>query len=118
MINSLDNDDSDPDVTTQLLKESPVAAKGSGEIRRRRPDPQNSGPTMIVKIRLSTVAKDIKLTLPVGSRIMDIKKKLSLEHNVDPKKLTMFYAGRVLNNGTLIKDLDIPKGFVIQAIVM
>ena len=30
---------------------------------------------------------------------------------------TMLYSGRVLNNSALIKDLEIPKGFVIQAIV-
>lgn len=48
----------------------------------------------------------------------DLKRKLALDHNVDASKLTMLYSGRVLSNGTLIKDLEIPKGFVIQAIVM
>ena len=33
------------------------------------------------------------------------------------KKITLLYSGRVLDNNTLIKDLDIPKGFVIQAVV-
>jgi len=47
--------------------------------------------------------------------VRDLKKNLEADHSVDSKKITLLYSGRVLNNSTLIKDL--PKGFVIQAVV-
>ena len=72
---------------------------------------------MIVKVRLSTLGKDVKISVLTTERVRDLKKKLQVKYNVEAKKITMLYAGRVLNNSTLIKDLDIPKGFVVQAIV-
>lgn len=72
---------------------------------------------MIMKVRLSTMRKDLKLTVLTTDRVRDLKKRLETDHGVDHKKITMLYSGRVLNDSTLIKDLGIPKGFVIQAIV-
>ncbi len=119
----LESDDiEEVDSTTKLLQApsttiSPIRKpSSSGEIRRRLPQP--SGPTMVVKVRLSTLAKDIKVTLPETARVNDLKRRLATDHDVDARKLTMFYSGRVLNNAVLIKDLDIPKGFVVQAVVM
>ena len=64
---------------------------------------------MTVKVRLYTRGKDVKVSILTTERVRD--------NNVDAKRITMLYSGRVLNNSTLIKDLEIPKGFVIQAIV-
>lgn len=75
------------------------------------------GPQTTVKVRLSTLGKDIKLSVPTTDRVRDLKLKLEAMHNVEAKKITMLYAGRVLNNSTLIRDLEIPKGYVIQAVV-
>ena len=72
---------------------------------------------MTMKVRLSTIRKDLKVTVLTTDRVRDLKKKLEADHGVDSKKITLLYSGRVLNNSTLIKDLDIPKGFVIQAVV-
>ena len=125
------DDSEEPDSSTLLLQRPPSPtspsrkSSGSGEIRRRHPLPQKgtgasntSIATMVVKVRLSTLSKDSKLTVPETCRVSDLKRKLHSEHSVDPRKITMLFSGRVLNNGTLIKDLNIPKGFVIQAVVM
>lgn len=70
-----------------------------------------------IKVRLSTLPKDIRISVLTTDRIKDLKIKLHELHNVDPQKITMLYSGRVLRNNTLIKHLNIPKGYVIQAIV-
>ena len=125
---NLDNEDSsEPDSSTQLLRapSSPTSpsrkSSDSGEIRRRHQKATGASnapvATMVVKVRLSTLSKDTKVTVPETCRVSDLKRKLHSEHKVDPKKITMLFSGRVLNNGTLIKDLNIPKGFVIQAVV-
>ncbi len=118
----LESDDiEEVDSTTKLLPLTTTAParkpSSSGDIRRRLPQ-ATGGPTMVVKVRLSTLPKDTKITIFETARVKDLKRKLAADHNVDARKLTMFYSGRVLNNGVLIKDLDIPKGFVIQAVVM
>ena len=86
--------------------------------RRRTDDaPKSGGTPMTVKVRLSTRGKDVKVSILTTERVRDVKRKLEANYNVDAKRITMLYSGRVLNNSTLIKDLEIPKGFVIQAIV-
>lgn len=76
-----------------------------------------SGDPVVIKVRLSTLAKDIKMTLQASDRVRDVKKRLEIEQNVQTSSVTMLYGGRVLNDRIYIKNLEIPKGFVIQAIV-
>ena len=76
-----------------------------------------TGEPVVVKIRLSTLSKDIKMTLQASDRVKDIKKRLEVEREIPAARITMLYSGRVLNDRTYIKLLEIPKGFVIQAIV-
>ena len=70
-----------------------------------------------IKIRLSTLAKDMRVSVLTTDRVRDLKRKLQELHNVEPQKVTMLYSGRVLSNNTLLKHLNIPRGHVIQAIV-
>ena len=130
----LDNDDDiqEPDSSTQLLQGQSSPSRSSSKLKAgfrpsanvKKPSSRNvsaasvnNGPPLIVKVRLSTQPKDIKVQLTTDSRVRDLKRKLVADHNVDDRKITMLYSGRVLSNRTLLKDLDIPKGFVIQAIV-
>ncbi len=71
----------------------------------------------MVKVRLSTVGKDVKVSVQTTDRVRDLKRALEAMHNVEAKRITMLYSGRVLNDSTLIKDLEIPRGYVIQAVV-
>lgn len=72
---------------------------------------------MVVKIRVSTLSKDIKMTLQVSERVRDVKRRLQTEHEVSASDITMLYAGRVLRDRTYVKNLEIPRGYIIQAIV-
>ena len=101
-----------------------VSSSQSNSLRQRKAvaegeedRPKSPVMTMTVKVRLSTRPKDIKVSVLATDRVRDLKRKLQELHHVDRRRVTMLYSGRVLNNSTLLKDLDIPKGFVIQAIV-
>ena len=73
--------------------------------------------SITIKVRLSTLPKDIRVSVLTTDRVRDLKRKLHELHNVDPQKVTMLYSGRVLSNSTLLKHLNIPRGHVVQAIV-
>ena len=97
----------------------------SSSLRQRRAGGSSGGgesslppaTTMTIKVRLATQPKDIKVSVLSTDRVRDLKRKLNELHSIDGRRITMLYSGRVLSNSTLLKDLDIPKGFVIQAIV-
>lgn len=74
-------------------------------------------PSITVKVRLNTLPKDVRVSIYTTDRIRDLKIKLYELHKVEPPKITMLYSGRVLSNNTLIANLKIPRGHVIQAIV-
>ena len=78
---------------------------------------KTEGTPITVKVRLSTKEKDVKVSMLTTDSVRDLKRKVKLDHGVGSKKITMLYSGRVLSDGVIIKDLKIPKGFVIQAIV-
>ncbi len=73
---------------------------------------------LTVKIRLSTQPKDIRCVVCKGDCIGTLKNKLRESHDVDSARVKMFLSGRLLPDNVLLGDLDIPKGFLIQAIVM
>ena len=75
------------------------------------------GDPVMIKIRVSTITKDIKMTIQASDRVRDVKRRLEAEHNVSAPHVTMLYSGRVLRDGVYIKNLDIPNGYIIQAIV-
>ena len=74
-------------------------------------------PSFTVKVRLTTLPKDIRVSVLTTDRVRDLKRKLHDLHGVDPQKITMLYSGRVLTSNTLIKHLNIPRGHIIQAVV-
>ena len=131
----------DTDSTTNLLPDSPSsptsrtrtssqtrhkAAKKPKSKGNRSPlaKPQKTevdivptGDPIVLKIRVSTLSKDIKMTLQASDRVRDIKRRLCTDHDVSATNITMLYAGRVLSDRTYVKSLEIPRGFIIQAIV-
>ncbi len=76
-----------------------------------------TGDPVAIRIRLSTLPKDIKLTLQAADTVKDLKRRLKVEHDLSSKHITLLYSGHVLRDDSYIKHLDIPKGFIIQAIV-
>ncbi len=105
-----DDEDNEPDSSAQLLGGHAPTTSTKSSVRQRKS-------TTSIKVRLSNVGKDIKIPLTGTERVRDIKRKLESEHGVDPKKVTMLYSGRVLGNGLLVRDLGIPKGYIVQAVV-
>lgn len=108
------------DITTD--DRSTSTQTNSTSLRQRRAEggggaPKPPGISMTIKVRLSTLPKDIRVSVLTTDRVRDLKRKLLELHNVEPQKVTMLYSGRVLSNNTLIKHINIPRGHVVQAIV-
>lgn len=78
---------------------------------------QAVGDPVVLKIRVSSLRKDARLTVSSTDSIRIVKQKLHEAHGVEPSKVTMLFSGRVLNNQITVSELKIPKGHVIQAIV-
>ena len=91
------------DSTTTDVRMNQILSKGGNPIN--------------VKIRLSNQSKDIKLTISSTDTVINVKKRLEEEYNVKSDKITMLFSGKILTDSTILGQLDIPKGFIIQAIV-
>ena len=78
---------------------------------------QAEGDPVVLKIRVSSLRKDVRLNVLSTDSMKAVKQKLLEDHGVDPNKVTMLFSGRVLTNQTVVSELKIPKGHVIQAIV-
>ena len=78
---------------------------------------QQQGSPVTLKIRVSSLGRDVRLKVLSTDSILTVKKKLEAAHSVQHSKVTMLFSGRVITDKTLVKDLNVPKGFVIQAIV-
>ena len=76
-----------------------------------------TGDPITLKIRLTSHPKDIKLIVSSSDTILRVKQKLEETYHVDHQKIKMLYSGRVLENKTIVGQLNISKGFIIQAIV-
>lgn len=111
-----DDEEDEPDSSAQLLGGHSPTMTTTSSIRQRKSQQQSKSGTSI-KVRLSNIGKDVKIPLMGTERVRDIKRKLESEHGIDPKKVTMLYSGRVLGNGQLVRDLAIPKGYIVQAVV-
>lgn len=114
-----DDEDNEPDSSTQLLGGSSSSTTTTTTAYKRKPhsQAQSKQSTTNIKVRLSSTGKDVKIALTGTERVRDLKRRLETEHNIDPKRVTMLYSGRVLGNNVLVKDLAIPKGYVVQAVV-
>ena len=80
-------------------------------------DQLQPGDPVTLKIRVSSLGKDVKLKVTSTDSILQVKNRLEEVHGVGHDKVTMLFSGRVVSDRTLVRDLNIPKGFVIQAIV-
>ena len=76
-----------------------------------------TGEQLTLKIRLSTLGKDVKITVNPNDTVLHVKHKLHELHNVDATKIKMLFSGTVLADSIVVGQLKIPRGFVIQAFV-
>lgn len=75
------------------------------------------GNPITLKIRLSTHSKDIKLTVSSSDSVLRVKQQLEEQYGVAANKITMLFSGKILPDSVVIGQLEIPKGFIIQAII-
>lgn len=71
----------------------------------------------VIKFRLSSTNKDLKVKVRTTDTMLKIKKRLFEMEKVEPSRQRFFYAGKMLNDKLKIEDVKIPKGNVIQVIV-
>ena len=79
-------------------------------------DDSSSDETMVLKVRLSTM-KDLKICVRPTAVVRDIKGKLYQMEGISPQNVKLLYSGRLLKDDQSLSGLDIPKGYVIQAII-
>ena len=80
-------------------------------------DDDSSLETVVLKVRLSTM-KDLKISVRPTALVRDIKGKLQQVEGINPQNVKLLYSGRLLKDEQSLTDLDIPKGYVIQAIII
>lgn len=71
----------------------------------------------VIKCRLSSSNKDLKIKVRTTDTMLKIKKRLFETEKIEPSRQRFFYAGKMLNDKLKIEDVKIPKGNVIQVIV-
>ena len=76
-----------------------------------------SGEELIIKVRLSTSNKDIKMSVRTGETIGAIKQRIYNDCGVLPGKQRCFFSGKLLYDKLTIGETKISKGFVVQIVV-
>jgi len=75
------------------------------------------GTETVIKFRLSTSSKDIRMKVRTTDSVLKIKKRLFETEKIEPSRQRFFYAGKMLNDKLKLEDVKIPKGNVVQVIV-
>ncbi len=81
-------------------------------------DESTLGEEYMVKCRISTTCKDTKMKVRSGETVGAVKKRLDQEIDVTPSKQRWFFGGKMLHDKVTMADTRVPRGFVIQVIVM
>uniref|UniRef100_A0A8C9VTN8 Ubiquitin domain containing 1 n=1 Tax=Scleropages formosus TaxID=113540 RepID=A0A8C9VTN8_SCLFO len=69
-----------------------------------------------LKVRLST-GKDLRLTASMADPILQLKKKLQAQEDIDVAHQRWFFSGKLLTDKTRLQDTKIQKDFFIQVII-
>lgn len=78
--------------------------------------PSSPGVDMLVRFRLST-GKDLKFTVNSMDSVLKVKRQLNTLEGIESAAQRWFFSGKLLSDKMRIKDVKIPKGFVVQVIV-
>lgn len=100
---------------TNLISQE-VTAHKHNTIVDTPPADDGSLETVVLKVRLSTM-KDLKISVRPTALVRDIKSKLHQMEGISPQNVKLLYSGRLLKDDQSLNDLDIPKGYVIQAVI-
>ena len=75
------------------------------------------GAEIVIKFRVSTLSKDLKLKVRTTDTVMKIKKKLFELEKIEPSRQKWFFSGKILSDKLKMEDAKIPKGYVVQVVV-
>lgn len=75
------------------------------------------GAEIVIKFRVSTLNKDLKLKVRTTDTVMKIKKKLFELEKIEPSRQKWFFSGKIMSDKLKIEDAKIPKGYVVQVVV-
>lgn len=75
------------------------------------------GAEIVIKFRVSTLSKDLKLKVRTTDTVMKIKKKLFELEKIEPSRQKWFFSGKIMSDKLKMEDAKIPKGYVVQVVV-
>lgn len=80
-------------------------------------DGGSNGVEVVLRLRLSTTGKDVKLATRSVESILCAKRKLHELEGIDPSCQRWFFGGKLLNDKMKIEDAKIPANFVVQVVI-
>lgn len=75
------------------------------------------GEEVVLKVRLSTTSKDVKLTVRSTDTIATAKKKLAIQENLSDMRQRWFYSGKLLGDRLHVCECNIQHNYIVQAII-
>ena len=90
---------------------------GSAESKESLTDDANLGEEHMVRCRLSTTCKDLKMDVRMGETVSTVKKRLATDAEIGNVKQRWFYGGKQLHDKMTIEETRVPRGHVIQVIL-
>ncbi|XP_042872854.1 ubiquitin domain-containing protein 2-like isoform X1 [Penaeus indicus] len=94
-------------------------------ILQRSPDKEGDNETegsvegeeQVLKVRLSTTSKDVKLPVRSTDTIATAKRKLEMQENLGAVRQRWFYSGKLLGDRLHVCECNIQHNYVVQAII-
>ncbi|XP_069990039.1 ubiquitin domain-containing protein 2 isoform X3 [Penaeus vannamei] len=75
------------------------------------------GEEQVLKVRLSTTSKDVKLPVRSTDTIATAKRKLEMQENLGAVRQRWFYGGKLLGDRLHVCECNIQHNYVVQAII-
>lgn len=89
-----------------------------GESPSQESEPINvGGEEILIKLRLSTTGRDLKMAVRTGETVWSAKRRLQALEGIDPSRQRWFFGGRLLGDKLKIEEIKLQTGFVIQVII-
>ncbi|GAB6023258.1 Ubiquitin domain-containing protein 2 [Chamberlinius hualienensis] len=77
----------------------------------------SNGLETILRLRLSTTGREVKLAVRSADSILCAKRKLQAQESVDPSCQRWFFGGKLLNDKMKLEEVKIPTGYVVQVVI-
>lgn len=75
------------------------------------------GEELIIKFRISSLQNDVKMGIFTKESVLSAKKRLGISQGFEPRDQRWYFGGRLLQDKSMIEDLKLQSGFVVQVVV-